>query len=118
MRINQKNFKLAVEGTGGVQSAIASKLGVTRQSVNVYINKFPEMKELLDEERTKIVDMAENKLYVAAKDGQKWAIEKILHTIGKDRGLKEVQETETTHKGEGITLVITNANGDEKRTRE
>ena len=93
-KINKKDFKRVAAGTGGVQAVVAKRLGVARQSINDFINKYPDMREVLDSEREKIIDMAENKLFVAANKGEKWAIDRILKTLGKNRGHTEKQEIE------------------------
>ena len=87
--MKQKDFIKATEGSGGIQSVVATKLKISRQAVNQYIGKYPKMKELLEKEREKIIDLAENKLFKAADNGEKWAIERILKTIGRSRGYSE-----------------------------
>ncbi len=80
---------MAAEGSGGIQAVISKKLNVDRAAVSRYIVKNPDMKEFLEKEREKIIDLAENKLFKAADNGEKWAIERILKTIGRSRGYSE-----------------------------
>ncbi len=95
-KISKSKFKKAIPGTGGVQAVIAQRLGVERSTITSYLQKNPKMKKMLDLEREKIIDMAENKLFKAAENGDKWAVDKILSTIGKDRGYTEKREVEYT----------------------
>lgn len=113
-RINNNKFKEALKGTAGVQSDIAKKLGVTRGRVTQFIDKFPKMRELVNEERQKLIDVAENVYKEAlslqtrdtkdktlpAKDYRDnmriklKAAEKVVTTLGKDRGWIPKEERE------------------------
>ena len=93
-RITVPLFKDALKGTYGVQSLIAKKLGVDRATVSKYLSRNPKMMELCKTEREKIIDISENRLFKAANDGHKWAIDRILKTLGKNRGYVEKQEIE------------------------
>ena len=64
------------------------------------------MKDLLEKEREKVIDKAEHKLFEAADKGEKWAIERILRTIGKYRGYGDYQEID---HGEGLKIIIERA---------
>ena len=93
-KINIKNFTEAANGSGGIQAIVAAKLKVSRTAISYFIRRIPKMKELLEKEREKIIDKAESELFKAADNGEKWAIERILKTIGKDRGYTEKIEIE------------------------
>ena len=94
-RISQTKFKAALEGSGGNQSTIAQKIGVTRGAVHNFINKNPKMRDLLETEAERIIDVAENVIdadIVKKKDidSAKW---KLLHSRrGKARGYGPKQE--------------------------
>ena len=117
-KITKKIFKEVATGSGGIQAVIAQKLNVDRGTVNKYIKRHPDMREFLEKEREKIIDKAEHKLFEAADKGEKWAIERILRTIGKSRGYGDYQEID---HGEGIKIIIERAddggkqNGNENR---
>ena len=122
-KITIKTFKMALPGSYGVQSVIAKKLNSTRSAVTQFLNKRPKMRILCEQEREKIIDVSENRLFSAANEGQKWAVDKILSTIGKGRGYVETQEV--SHSGTGATFnlvtksveEIKNAKGGDKGTR-
>lgn len=95
-KITAARFKKALPGSYGVRSVIAKKLDVTRAAITMFLKRNPACKKLCDTEREKIIDVAENRLFAAANAGEKWAVEKILKTIGKSRGFDEKQEVEIT----------------------
>lgn len=97
-KLSIKKFKNALPGSYGVQSVIAKKCGVDRSAITLFLQKHdeahPELSVMLQQEREKIIDVSENRLFAAANQGKKWAVDKILSTIGKDRGYVERQENE------------------------
>lgn len=106
-KLTKEKVKKAILGTGGVITSIANKCGVARISLYKFLEKHQEFKELLKQEREKIIDVAENRLFKANEEGQKWAVEKILSTLGKDRGYVEKTITDMNLQGE-----LTNVNVD------
>ena len=97
-------FKDALVGSYGVQSMIAKKCQVDRSTITKFLNKHPKMRELCILEREKIIDVAENRLFGSANNGDKWAVDKVLSTIGKGRGYVETQNID--HSGEQIKIII------------
>lgn len=93
-KLSIKKFKNALPGSYGVQAVIAKACGVDRSTITLFLQNHPELKILCQQEREKIIDVAENRLFAAANNGSKWAIDKIISTIGKERGYVERQETE------------------------
>jgi hypothetical protein len=88
-RITKVLFKKAIKNSFGVISVAAKMLRVTRGAVYQWLERHPDMKDILKKERLEIIDIAENRLYKHVVDGNPWAIKTILNTIGKDRGLSE-----------------------------
>ena len=76
----------------GNLSAAARFLGCDRHTVARYINTYPTVKAVADEERETLIDFAENQLFQQVKDGNITAIIFTLKTIGKSRGYVERQE--------------------------
>ncbi len=95
-RISKKKFKEACTGSGGVQAVVAKAIGVTRQSICIYLKKNPDMKQLLDEEGEKVMDAAEHNIDrdIVAGDieSSKWALTN--RKRGKERGYGQKQEVE------------------------
>lgn len=103
-KINIKKFKLALENSGGNVTLISKKLDVSRNAIYEFINNNPETKELLEQEREKIVDMAEGILSQKVAEGDMAAVRLVLTTStrGRKRGYGDVLELsgtiETTFK--------------------
>ncbi len=112
-RITIKTFKKALVDSGGNQSTIAKKIGVTRGAITIYLGKHPNMKELLNIEAERIIDVAENVIdhEIVKKrdvDSSKW---KLLHSRrGKARGYGP--KTELAHSGDGLKIIIEKADAD------
>jgi len=76
----------------GNLSAAARYLGCSRNTIARYIENYPTVKAVYDEERETLIDFAENQLFQQVKDGNITAIIFTLKTIGKHRGYVERQE--------------------------
>ena len=116
-KLSIKKFKIALPGSHGVQALIAKKCGVERSTITNFLDKHPEMRKLCLLEREKIIDVSENRLFKAADNGEKWAIDKILSTIGKGRGY--ITSQENIHSGQidnkwEIEVIETQRKEDEK----
>jgi len=119
-RLNQKNMIEAIQGSGGNQTIIAKKCGVTRAAVSIYLKKNQKINELVNQEREKLVDKAENVNVVILNmkgtvEEEKTISPKILalkqkvaefllKTQGKARGYTEKQELE--HSGQGQQIIF------------
>ena len=99
-RISKKKFKEACKDSGGVQTVAAKLMGVTKQSLSVYLKKNPDMKKLLEEEADKVTDIAEHNINrdILAGDIEtsKWAL--LNRKSGKTRGYGSKQEVEHSGK--------------------
>jgi hypothetical protein len=89
----------ALNATHGNVSAAARSLGVTRRAVGKRINGDAALKQALIDAREAMVDDAERALADAVKDGQPWAVQFVLKTLGKSRGYVERKEQATTISG-------------------
>ena len=76
----------------GNLSAAARFLGCSRNTISRYIDLYPTVKAVADEERETLIDFAENQLFKQVQDGNITAIIFTLKTIGKSRGYVERQE--------------------------
>jgi DNA-binding XRE family transcriptional regulator len=97
-KITKEKFKQACKGSGGIGTVVARAIGVTRQAIYHYLKRNPEMKEFLDEEGDKIIDVAEHNIDKEIVAGNieisKWAL--INRKKGKARGYGLKQELEHT----------------------
>jgi len=108
-KITKKMFKKALEGSLGTQRDLSERLNVTDSGISQYLDRNPDMRELLDKQRLKNIDRAEHEIFeqldfndddkagINAKIRQ-GASQFILKTIGKSKGWVEKQEIE--HSGE------------------
>ena len=100
-KITDKMMLKAIPNSGGILSHIAKKCGVSRVNLYNFLERNPKYREIIEQERESIIDMAESSLFLQAKEKQPWATKFILATIGKKRGYVEKQEME--YSG-GLTL--------------
>ena len=83
----------AIRNSGGIMSTIAEKLGVTWHTAKSYVDKWPETIQAFEDERNRIVDMAESVLVKSIRNGDTQDAKWLLSRLGKDRGYVERQET-------------------------
>jgi hypothetical protein len=88
----KREYREAIKRHHGLLSIAARSLGVNRRSIYRAIERWPDLKDEIDEAREFTVDTAEGKLYAAIAKGEAWAIRYFLQTIGKDRGYIEARE--------------------------
>lgn len=79
----------AIEGSAGVYSIIAARLGVTRTSAATYVNKWDETKKKREEEIEKIKDKAESNVIVEINNGNVQESKWFLGLRARDRGYSE-----------------------------
>ena len=91
-RITQKMIQKAIPGSGGNIALIAHRCQCSRQSVYLKIEKYPKLKELLENERETAMDMVESKILEGIKDGNTAMIIFYAKTKMKHRGYVERQE--------------------------
>lgn len=82
----------AIRASHGILSAAARRLGITRQTVHKYVERYPTIKAATEEEREKFLDMAEAGLAKHVHNGSLPAIMFALKTVGRNRGYVERQE--------------------------
>jgi len=93
----------AISGTGGIITTIAQKLECDWHTAKTWIMKTPTAKQAWEDERNKIVDLAEQTVLKAMKEGDAGTARWVLGTLGKDRGWVERREV-TGADGGAITL--------------
>jgi hypothetical protein len=76
----------------GLVTFAAKQLRLAPKTVYEYINKYPIVKQALEDARTGMGDAAESKLYRNVRSGDQRALEFYLKTIHKSRGYVERQE--------------------------
>jgi IS30 family transposase len=95
----------AIQKTGGIKSRIAKALGVSRQTVDNYLNRWPTVRTAYNAEVARIGDLAEDRM-IAKIDAGFWpAIQFYLKTKCKNRGYVERQEL-TGADGESLDVKL------------
>jgi len=97
-KITRGKFKTACDRSGGVLQVIADRLKVTRKAVYDYTGNHEWAKEYLHQSREQLVDLAESKLVQKLNEGESWATQFTLKTLGKNRGY--VEKSEVAHSGQ------------------
>ena len=105
-KLSIQKFKKALSGSYGVQAVIATKCGVTRGAVTRFINKHPNLKPLIEQEKERIIDVAENKLHERILNGDTRALKFFLSTKGKKRGYIPTQEIVETESDQAVAADI------------
>jgi len=82
----KERFETAIVGSMGIKTGIAQRVGCTRQTVENALERWPDLKLMIDDERSSIIDLAETKLMQQVTGGELRAILFTLETLGKDRG--------------------------------
>jgi hypothetical protein len=77
----------------GLISLAADALGCARSTLYLYMNTYPEVTAVVEEERERLVDMAEDGLYYHLQEKAPWAIAFTLKSLGRRRGYGERAST-------------------------
>lgn len=96
----------AIKGTGGIILAIANKLGIPRQTLWTYRQKWAEVEQAIEEARQDGLDFAETKLMTLIGKGDLRAIMFYLERKGKDRGWAPQQSLEVHAVAEPVQPII------------
>lgn len=105
-RYTEEQIKDALTKAGGFISIACKSLGCTRKTIYNYIDKFPELKDIVTDIREQYLDIAEAALIKNVKDGKSSDIKYFLNTQGKKRGYVERSELDLTSGDEPIKINI------------
>lgn len=86
MKYTEAEMIEAIKGSGGLVSVVARRLGCSRATVYRYCDRYPSVREALEDEREVLLDAAEKGLFDAVEGGELDAIMFALRTLGKYRG--------------------------------
>src|SRR5688500_11224221 len=73
----------------GLLVLAADALGCSRSTLQNYAKQFPEIAEVIQEERERLIDLAERGLHEHLQERSPWAIALTLKTLGKGRGYSD-----------------------------
>lgn len=95
-KFTKEQVEQALKESHGVKAAAAANLGCSRQTVDNYLAKWPELNETLDAARSGLIGKAVSALYTdienAQNDGHQRAYMFVLRTLGRDEGFSERTE--------------------------
>ena len=89
-RLNKTNLTAALRESKGAVSIAAKRLGVSRRAIYARLEQWPDVKEIMEDVRNEVCDVAELKLYAMINNDehkdQLKAIQYQLDTHGRARG--------------------------------
>lgn len=91
VKINRRKVREAIKGSSGICQNVADRCNIAYSCLYRFLQK-PENRDLhalMLEEREKIIDVAENKLYKKVQEEDWNAIKFTLQTLGAKRGFTE-----------------------------
>lgn len=88
-RYSKKQVLEAITATNGLVHAAARRLGCTRQALNRYFHRYPDLQIALDDIRDSRVDVAEHHLMEQVQQNNTQATIFLLRCLGKGRGWVE-----------------------------
>lgn len=96
VKINKTRFKKAITGSGGNRELICQNLDCAYSTLKKFLARHPDMRELLEEEKNKVNDLAENKLIKRLERDDWKAIKYRLDRMHPEyRPKQEITATET-----------------------
>jgi hypothetical protein len=105
MALKIKETKDEIIKQHGNIAMVAKSFNVSRTTVYNFMEKHPDVKDVLSDEREKMLDNVESSLYNQALEGNTTAMIFFLKTQGKGRGYVERQEIAGT-KDDPLTLRV------------
>lgn len=89
-------FTRAIKGSRGIKATVMARMGCSRTTVDTYLRQYPDLNDLLEAERGRLVRKATSALAADVGDpkskGHQNAYMFVLKTLGKDEGFVERQE--------------------------
>jgi len=95
----------ALKETRGMIYLAADRLGCDPDTVQNYAHRYKSVRDEIEHQREKIVDIAELKLYQAIMDGDQGMIKYMLSRRGKKRGYTTAHEV-TGPEGGPLEVIV------------
>ena len=100
-KYSKQHIIQALKESKGLIHLAAKRVGCAPKTIYNYRDRYPEIEECIRNEREEFIDIAELSLYKRALDGDSWAVQFVLRTIGKDRGYS-IESDVTVHHDFGV----------------
>lgn len=94
-RLKAQEVADALTASRGLVGPAARALGCDRSTVYRWKDRSATVRQAMDDAREAMTDLAEGALYKQVADGQPWAVQFYLKTIGKHRGYVERSEVDS-----------------------
>lgn len=91
----------AIEGSGGIKTTIAERLGVHCHTIDNYLGRWPSVKQAFDDEVESVGDLAESVVVEAIRDGDVSSAKWFLSRVRRGRFATR-QEHDLTAKGQPL----------------
>lgn len=91
----------AIRKARGMLTVTADVLNCEPATVYRYIERYPQLRQVVNESRERMTDIAENALYRAIEDLQPWAVSMYLKSQGRSRGYGDQSQLEISGPGGG-----------------
>jgi predicted transcriptional regulator len=85
-KFTKKQIVDAIQNSAGIISDVAAALQCSRPTVYKYLDKYPDLKQMLDEQSNELVDMAESAAKKLVEERHPETVRFVLSTKGKNRG--------------------------------
>jgi hypothetical protein len=89
----------ALRKSFGLVSQAAKSIPCSEKTIRTRALEDPRVQQVIDESREQLIDMAEFALRRKVLDGEGWAVQFTLRTLGKTRGYVERVEQEISGRG-------------------
>lgn len=96
--LTAREVAVALRSANGSVTKAAETLNVTPYRLSRFIASRPKFQEIQKGYRTALVDLAESHLIDAIQNGDRWAVQMVLKTLGKAKGYTEKSEIKHTHE--------------------
>jgi len=104
-KYTKEQVQQAIQNSGGFVSVVSANLQCTRKTIYNYLDKYPELKEILQDIKEQYLDMAEAKLIEKIRAGATPELLFYLKTQGKSRGYIEKQQIDLSSNDEQINKI-------------
>jgi Winged helix-turn helix len=85
-RFSPEQVIAALQRSHGTITEAARTLGCSAQTVRNYVDRYEDVRAVLDDARDRLLDVTELQLYAAVQRGEPWAIRLVVTTLGHVRG--------------------------------
>lgn len=89
IKFTDEQMVAALAECKGMVYLAARRVGCSPDAIHKRARKSAAVRDAIRTHRGEVVDAAELKLYAAVMDGEPWAIQLCLKTLGRDRGYSE-----------------------------